>query len=331
MHTDSNTTPLAEFITTYKFVAFTALLSDALAIVTDLSKKFQTESMDGSAVSAHINVAMAALQGMKAESTAERGTHLSEFYLSLVETDVCNEDGSKIVSTYHKGVKLECSDISEVEFLSLKDCFLESVIEGLEERLCNDSTAVLNAFSLLEPQMARSVTREEKEKLLNLLDAHFKSKNASHTDEYNHVNVPALRTELGRLTPLFSGCYAGLRFEGLARMLIIRHQNDYPQACKLAEIGLTLPVSTASCERGFSLQNRIKVKSRTRLLPENLEMLMKLALVPDLEHFPLGNAVSHWYSERRRRIARLYQPYHGRHARCLLAKRCSPRTHGLPR
>ena len=37
-HTDSNATPLAEFITTYKFVAFTALLSDALAIV---SKTFR--------------------------------------------------------------------------------------------------------------------------------------------------------------------------------------------------------------------------------------------------------------------------------------------------
>ena len=92
-------------------------------------------------------------------------------------------------------VKLECSDITEVEFLSLKDCFLGSVIEGLEKRLCNDSTAVLNAFSMLEPQMARSITREEKEKLFNLLDSHFKSRNASHSVEYNHVKVPTLRME----------------------------------------------------------------------------------------------------------------------------------------
>ena len=84
-----------------------------------------------------------------------------------------------------------------------------------------------------------------------------------------------------------SGCYSGLRFDGLARMLLIRHGGDYPQACRLAEIGLCMPVSTASCERGFSLKNRIKVKSRTSLLPANLER-MKLASGPDIQSYPLG-------------------------------------------
>jgi hypothetical protein len=91
-------------------------------------------------------------------------------------------------------------------------------------------------------------------------------------------------------------------------MLLLRHKDDFPQACLLAEIGLSLPVSTASCERGFSLQNRIKVKSRTALLPENLEMLMKLSAGPDLKAFPVPKAVAHWYSIRRRRLGRLYQP-----------------------
>jgi len=97
-------------------------------------------------------------------------------------------------------------------------------------------------------------------------------------------------------------------------MLLLRHRDDFPEACKLAEIGLTMPVSTASCERGFSLQNRIKVKSRTRLLPENLEMLMKLAVAPDLEQFPINRAVAHWYNARRRRLGRLYQPSQRRSA-----------------
>jgi hypothetical protein len=48
------------------------------------------------------------------------------------------------------------------------------------------------------------------------------------------------------------------------------------------------------------------VKSRTRLLPQNLEVL-KLALAPDLEQFPISNAVSRRYNERRRRIGRLHQ------------------------
>ena len=98
------------------------------------------------------------------------------------------------------------------------------------------------------------------------------------------------------------------RLERVGRVVCIRHVDDYPQACRLAEIGLCLPVSTASCERGFSLQNRIKVKSRTSLLPDNLERLMKLASGPEMQSFPLGEAVTHWHSSRRRRLARLYQP-----------------------
>jgi len=122
--------------------------------------------------------------------------------------------------------------------------------------------------------MAVSITVEERARLCNVLHAHFKLRPEERLVDVTpsvFVDVPALKKELVKLTPLMPGCYSGLRFDGLARMLLIRHVGDYPQACRLAEIGLCMPVSTASCERGFSLQNRIKVKSRTNLLPANLE------------------------------------------------------------
>ena len=46
----------------------------------------------------------------------------------------------------------------------------------------------------------------------------------------------------------------------------------------LANIALIIPVSRASCERGFSCQNRIKTGLRNRLSKENLENLMKVAI-----------------------------------------------------
>ena len=128
--------------------------------------------------------------------------------------------------------------------------------------------------------MAVSITLEERARLCNLLHSHFKISPAASISRPEEglvvvapsvfVDVPTLKKELVKLTPLMSGCYSGLRFDGLARMLLIRHVGDYPQACRLAEIGLCMPVSTASCEQGFSLQNRIKVKSRTSLLSANL-------------------------------------------------------------
>lgn len=288
----------------------------------------------------HANVALATLrlQGMKLEP----GTCLAEFYETLQVNFEVDAGGNKTTSMRYKGVNLKCDSDSADEFNSLKDNYLDSLIEGLEERMCNGSTQILDAFSLLEPQMARSLSADETAKLIALLDAHFKVKkrqpedcaaqfsNDSSIDEYKFVNVPVLKKELVRLTPLFSGSYSGLRFEGLARMLLLRHRDDFPEACKLAEIGLSLPVSTASCERGFSLQNRIKVKSRTRLLPENLEMLMKLAIAPDIEEFPLRAAVSNWYSTRQRRLGRLYQPPHPLPKNVQVQAHVAPHMHPSP-
>ena len=50
------------------------------------------------------------------------------------------------------------------------------------------------------------------------------------------------------------------------------------QFSTLANIALIIPVSSASCERGFSCQNRIKTGLRNRLSKENLENLMKVAI-----------------------------------------------------
>jgi len=214
--------------------------------------------------------------------------------------------------TFYKGSALtDVTALDKSDFYTLKQCYLDSLVECLEDRLCNESTEVLSAFSLLEPQMSVSLDPSEKAKLFDLLERHYSKqivKPSANLESRVLVDIRVLKKELTRLSPLFSGAYSSLRFDGLARMLLLRHKDDFPQACKLAEIGLSLPVSTASCERGFSLQNRIKVKSRTRLLPTNLEILMKLADGPDIKTFPVPKAVAHWYRMKKRRLARLYQP-----------------------
>jgi hypothetical protein len=299
--TSARATELKEFISTYTFVAFTSLLSDVLCVITSLSKKFQTESMDISAVNAHVNVALASLSGMKVDANA----YLDDFFKSTTPD-----------SSSFKGETLSNStEADKQQFLFLRDLYLDSMTTHLEERLVNNSTEVLNAFSLLEPSMAVSLSVAERNKLFSVLESYFQNSapvsvgslegNVVHPLVF--VDTPTLKKELAKLTPLMSRCYSGLRFDGFARMLLIRHSDDFSQVCRLAEIGLCLPVSTVSCERGFSLQNRIKIKSRTRLLPENLERLMTIAGGPDLDSLPVADAVTHWYSERRRRLAHLYK------------------------
>ena len=67
-------------------------------------------------------------------------------------------------------------------------------------------------------------------------------------------------------------------------------------------------MSSVACKRGFSLQNKIKVKARTSLTPETLETLMRLANGPEVEDFPYEIAIRHWKTEKKRGPARLCQP-----------------------
>jgi len=134
---------LKDFITTYNFVAFTALLGDALSIITDLSKKFQTEVMDVSAVNVHITIALASLQGLKLDPSS--GAFFGDFSQNLQPTS----DGDGMSMSF-KGVVLSNSSVMHVtRFGELCKTYIDSLVDNLEERLCNHSTAVLDAFCVL--------------------------------------------------------------------------------------------------------------------------------------------------------------------------------------
>ena len=48
------------------------------------------------------------------------------------------------------------------------------------------------------------------------------------------------------------------------------HKDEFPNLIKLASLALTAPIHTADCERGFSLQNRLKTPVRNRLGSERV-------------------------------------------------------------
>jgi len=56
---------------------------------------------------------------------------------------------------------LNSTDTSKQKFLELRESYIDFLIDHLQERLCNSSTEVLDTFSLLEPNVAVSITPEE--------------------------------------------------------------------------------------------------------------------------------------------------------------------------
>lgn len=64
-----------------------------------------------------------------------------------------------------------------------------------------------------------------------------------------------------------SAKYRTTQMQDLWELLTTHHKEDLDELIKLAQIALTLPLHTASCERVFSQQNIILTKQRNSLAP----------------------------------------------------------------
>ena len=78
----------------------------------------------------------------------------------------------------------------------------------------------------------------------------------------------------------------------------------FPNLSKIASIGLSIPVSTASVERSFSQMKLIKTRLRNSLSAGNLSHLMKISIESPqkLTETNLEEIVNIW-SRKSRRIA----------------------------
>lgn len=82
------------------------------------------------------------------------------------------------------------------------------------------------------------------------------------------------------------------------------YKTDFCNVLHLVRIMLTLPISTAECERAFSAQKRIKSDIRSSLSVQRLSDLILLSSEgPDLAEFNPEKSIDKWMANSRRRIA----------------------------
>ena len=78
--------------------------------------------------------------------------------------------------------------------------------------------------------------------------------------------------------------------------------DTFPNLSKLASVALLAPLQTATVERGFSIQNEIKVSARNRLSAPRLNTLMQIAHGPEIEAFDFDSALKKWKESKRRKL-----------------------------
>ncbi len=89
----------------------------------------------------------------------------------------------------------------------------------------------------------------------------------------------------------------------LWQILRQNHSDSFPNLFILAKLALIVPLQSADCERGFSVQNNIHTSARNRLAHTKLNQLMTVMIAgPSIEDFEPKDSVSVWKTANKRRI-----------------------------
>ena len=159
-------------------------------------------------------------------------------------------------------------------------------------------TSLISAFSVFDPQKLPDKETEDfftyGNDQIDVLASHFNQT----------LDAEALALEWIGFKEVLAIQFTQLSSSQVMQSLL---QKDfvplYPELSKLAHIGLVIPISTATCERGFSAMKRIKTDLRNRLTTRVLDCLMGISIDgPDLESFDFDRAATKWGSRRNRRI-----------------------------
>ena len=77
----------------------------------------------------------------------------------------------------------------------------------------------------------------------------------------------------------------------------------FPNMAQFARICRVIPIHTADVERTFSQLKLIKTRTRNRMNEKTLDSLLRIVLEgPDVDKFPVADAVELWASKKNRRI-----------------------------
>ena len=84
-------------------------------------------------------------------------------------------------------------------------------------------------------------------------------------------------------------------FVEFAEELLAHYSDQYPDFAILTSYFLSVPLNSASCERGFSAQNLVKTKLRNRLTDKRHNELLRISINgPDFQRFDYVNAAQNF-------------------------------------
>ena len=285
-------------ITTFQFVATTALLNGLLSVLSRLSKSFQAQSLDRSMIHPLVRSAKSSLSSINQEP----GAHLADI-LNLV--DERQLEGEREIKIRYKEVEVKVNESSYASFHRTKDRFIEEVISNIDYRFPADSKSVVDALGILNPRKCPATANlgnYGNEELQVLVDHYGMEKNGKDGPVPPIIDEAETKFEWVQSRQVIAANYRQLSLREMSKLLIVEHQDLYPNFAKLALVALIIPVTNADSERAFCTQNRQKNKLRNRLGHSTVDQLMRIEANgrPDMDGLVDG-CVKQWQEARRGR------------------------------
>ena len=308
---------LYKYFSNYKVALVIALMLDVHTELSILSQQFQKRNLMFSEVQPMIDGTLSKLDVMEAVDGEGLKGMKNEIQ---IDEDV----------TY-KGEKLKFSSTMDKEFDSLRKTYIKSLKKNIKQRLRhNDSNILSDLGKFFEPSTLCSTADKDSDEAVALLANHYGNAKEvvtiqgnliEGTEEIKTIINPLLDQEKilkewPRLKGMVKGAYSNLDSNQLCKRLILMHKDVMPNMSILASIGLCMQLTSVECERGFSVQNKIKSKFRASPKAETMDTLMKINMVgPDLETYNPDPAITHWMKKKKRRKKRLFAEYKPREAK----------------
>ena len=228
---------LVHAVKSYNFVATLYLLSDVLPHLSSLNLVFQRESVDLCIVEPQVAATIATLKHLRNQA----GPYLGQLDEQLIK--LATDFGLKV------------TDSMRHEFqIRIREKYIDKLIDNLTERFA-DSDLLSALITLFHSNKAASSIEpigleEYGNSSLRVIAAHFSTT----------VDSERLQLEWMRFKHILLNQFSETQAHNV--MEVISSDSSfsslYPYLSKIASIALTLPVSTADCERGFSTMKLTK-------------------------------------------------------------------------
>ena len=321
---EATTNPVAKGlymeVSQFRFIAITHMLMDILPFLGKLSKVFQSMDLDFSKVKPIVTSTCEALQDL---------VEAEGMYVKKLETFI-TQDGDQVKykrpeAESSKGVIQEAIDTnidgteghqeevtrdnadSETElkyYCQQKDVlsklapvYIQKITNNLDERFQESDLVmrmqVLQPHHIVSAHKAGDIAKYGTEDI-HIIAQHFESQ---------QINKDDVTAEYKQYKRLVVGSYPSTSFSEICGHMMAKYSDMMPNLAKLLNCCVVLPVSSATCERGFSTQNRIKSRLRTTLNNNSINDLMRISEDgSDMDKFDFKRAFKLWKDDKNRKI-----------------------------